>query len=477
MGALERALSLEPRNAELWVDIGYLMLELERDAEANEAALGALALAPEDPNALIVAAQVANVRGDRAQAEALLRRVHARDPQHLAARASLASVLERANRHEEAEREVREGLRSAPDHPLLNLVAAKCAFHRGDLGACEAFIGRIGDAPGLIPQHAAYLMAQSLAARQRHAEAFAAFGAANRIAAAQAERLGVRPDAHLEELRDERDCFSAGWVSGWSVLGPPAPLPFTPAYLVGFPRSGTTLLEQILDAHPGVAAIEEQYLLEQGFKGHALPYPRWLAGLEQATRERLRAQYATRVLAQRPDAAGRVLVDKLPLRLAQAGAVQRLVPEARFVFALRHPYDVVLSCFMQEFRPNPAMTNFYTLESTARYYDLVMSMWAQHRAQQQLAVVVVRYEDLVEDLEAEVRPALAHLGLDWDPRVEAFAAHAQERSISTPSYAQVSRGLYSNARGRFNAYLPHFSPEARALLDPWVERWGYPPVA
>jgi hypothetical protein len=183
------------------------------------------------------------------------------------------------------------------------------------------------------------------------------------------------------------------------------------------------------------------------------------------------------VLEHRPDAAGRVVVDKFPLKLARAGAIQRLFPDARFILALRHPYDVVLSCFMQEFQANPAMANFYTLVGAARYYDAVMALWQRHRGQHPLAVATVRYESLIEDLEAEVRPALAHLGVEWDEKVQGFAAHALGRGrIRTPSYSQVSQGLYLSARGRFGRYLPHFSAEPRALLDPWVARHGYAPV-
>jgi tetratricopeptide (TPR) repeat protein len=475
LSALMQALLLAPQDAALLVTLATLLHELGRDVEAQPAAERALALAPADPNAVLVAASVANARGEGARAEALLRALIARSPHLATARARLASLLERASRFEEAEREARAGLKTATHEPLLNLVVAQCALHRGDLDSCELHLGRIRAASGTIPQHAAYLAAQLLAAREMHAEAFAAFATANRLAAAHAAR--VAPPTDLAEVVAERGVFSDAWVAGWAPLAPPAALPFQPAFLVGFPRSGTTLLEQILDAHPGVSAIEEQPFLDDRIKEPACDHPQGLATLDHAAREGLRARYAAAVLAHRPEAAGRVLVDKLPLNLARAGAIQRLFPEARFLFALRHPYDVVLSCFMQEFAPNPAMVNFHSLEGAARYYDAVMALWAQHRAQQALAVVTVRYEALVDDLEAEVRPALAHLGLDWDPRVAAYAEHARSRGrIRTPSYAQVRQGLYTSARARFVKYLPLFSVEVRALLDPWVERWGYAPV-
>lgn len=476
--ALEQALGLEPHHAELWIGLAELLHDLGRDGEAQSAIDRALALAPGDRKVALFAAIIANARGDDAQAEAILRKLLASRAFDSEARANLASMLERANRPVDAEREAREGLKVAPHEPLLNLVTAQCAFHRRDFDTCDMFLGRIRNAPGLIPQHAAYLAAQVQDARDRHDLAFAAFTTANRIAAANAARVGVRPEENLGQLTAELGIFTDAWVATWAPLAGPDPLPFAPAFLVGFPRSGTTLLEQIFDAHPGVIGLDEQTFLEDQFNAPTVAYPAGLALLSHGDRESLRTQYATRVLQHRPDAAGRVVVDKLPLNLARAGAIHRLFPEARFIFALRHPYDVVLSCFMQEFQANPAMANFYTLEGAARYYDAAMSLWVRHRSQHPLAVVTARYEALIDDLESEVRPALAHLGVDWDARVEGFAAHALGRGrIRTPSYSQVSQGLYTSARSRYIKYLSHFSVEARALLDPWVATHGYAPVA
>lgn len=482
--ALEAALRLDPRQVEMWTGLGELLHTLGKDDEALAALERALALRPRDPVALLFAAIVHNARGDSAASEAILRGLLAEQPFHAAARANLASLLERSNRYAEAEREAREGLKVAPNEPLFSLVVAQCALHRKDLDTCETFLGRIRaclgrdprHAAGLIPQHAAYLEARLLHARDRVDEAYAAFLAANRIAAARGAERGIDPREFREQLAAEARTFTAGWVAGWQPLPDPEPLPFRPAFLVGFPRSGTTLLEQIIDAHPDAIGLDEQPFLEDELNAMPSGYPVGLPTLSVAERAQLRAGYAAKVLRRRPDAAGKVVVDKFPLKLARAGAIHRVFPEARFVFALRHPYDVVLSCFMQEFGLNSAMANLFTLEDAARLYDSVMALWLRHRAQLPLAVVTVRYESVVEDLAAEVAPALAHLGLAWDERVQGFAEHARGRGrIRTPSYSQVSQGIYTHARGRFVRYARHFSPEARALLDPWVERWGYAP--
>jgi len=481
--ALQDAIRLDPGHGPWWRALAEQLHKLGRDAEARPAASRARALMPDDPDSALLVAVLDHQLGATAEAEAALRELLARQPLNAAARANLASLLERSNRHAEAEREAREGLKAAPHEPLLLHVVARCALLRRDLDTCALYLEReraaIAREPrharSLLPQHAAYLEGELANARGRDAECFAAYARANAIAAGNAARLGFDGGRFHAELDAEAAAATPEIVAAWRPLPGPAPLPFQPAYLVGFPRSGTTLLEQILDAHPGAVGLEEVGCIEDALQAIPGGHPAGLGALDVAAREQARRYYAARVLERAPDAAGRTLIDKLPLRLVRAGGVQRLVPEARFILALRHPYDSVLSCFMQEFGMNDAMANFFTLEDAARLYDRAMTLWTRHAELLPLQVVTVRYEALVADLESEVRPVLAHLGLGWDARVQGFARHAVERGgIRTPSYSQVTQGLYTHARGRHRRHAERFSPAVRALLDPWVERWGYP---
>lgn len=482
LAALEDALRIEPTRSGLWMSVAEIQHHLGRERDARVAVERVLALEPGHGPALLLSAVIDNSLGDEERGERTLRGLLSLQPHNGAARANLASLLERANRFVEAEREAREGLRAAPYDPLLNHVVAQCALHRRDLDTCEFYLQRVGAALareprleiGPMPQHAAYLTAQLLRARGRHDDAFAAFVAANRIAASNATRRGVDGREFLAEVAAEAALFPADGVVVAADLGELGALPFRPAFLVGFPRSGTTLLEQMLDAHPDIVGLEEKGCFEEALNLLPGGYPGGLARVASADRAQARSRYAAGVLEHRPDAVGKVLVDKLPLRLARAGAIHRLLPDARFIFALRHPYDVVLSCFMQEFGFNTAMANLYTLEGAAALYDTTMALWVRYREQFPLAVVTVRYEALVADLASEVAPVLEHLGVAWDARVEGFAEHAVGRGrIRTPSYSQVRQGIYTEARGRYLSYAEHFTPKVRALLDPWVERWGY----
>jgi hypothetical protein len=159
-----------------------------------------------------------------------------------------------------------------------------------------------------------------------------------------------------------------------------------------------------------------------------------------------------------------------------AATIHRAFPDAKFVFTLRHPCDVVLSCFMQNFHVSEDRVSFLDIGAAAAMYDAVMTQWERCRTVMPLEVHIVRYEDLVSDPEANLRPLVAFLGLEWDEALLEHQRTARERGhIRTPSYAQVTEKLYTRSTGRWEAYRRHLAP-ALPILAPWVERFGYEPI-
>jgi hypothetical protein len=223
--------------------------------------------------------------------------------------------------------------------------------------------------------------------------------------------------------------------------------------------------------HSDVHVLEEEPVLQRA--QDALGDMAKLPDLAPAAVERLRNVYFEALDAIAPDAAGKCVVDKLPLNILGAPLIHRLFPDARIILSLRHPCDAVLSCFMQAFEPNDAMANFFDLRDAADLYDKVFAFWEQCRAGLPLDVHTLRYEALIADPEAEMRALIAFLGLAWDERLLDHRRTAAGRgTILTPSYAQVIQPLYRRAAGRWERYRPQLR-DVLPVLCPWAERHGY----
>jgi len=245
--------------------------------------------------------------------------------------------------------------------------------------------------------------------------------------------------------------------------------------MLGFPRSGTTLLENILNAHPKVETFEEISAgqicidrIERVLVGRAPPEP------TERTYAAAREEYYTEIDRRRRKPDVEVLVDKMPIRSADASFFDCLFPEWRYIFSVRHPFDVVLSCFKQRFKPNIAMENFRTFEGAVRLYDFTMKQWFDHFSLDDPKVHYVRYDSLVTDFKETTSKALDFLGVAWVDEVNNFAAAAEKRAATTPSYQKVRKGLSVGVQTYWRNYDFLFKSKAAEPLYKWAEHFGYP---
>jgi tetratricopeptide (TPR) repeat protein len=244
-----------------------------------------------------------------------------------------------------------------------------------------------------------------------------------------------------------------------------------PAFLVGFPRSGTTLLDTFLMGHRETAVLEEVHLLGAAERqiGQVADLPR----APQEALENARNAYFAELDQLVGSSFSGLVVDKLPLNLLGGPFIQCLFPGAPIIFAQRHPCDAVLSGFMQSFVMNEAMASFLTIEESADLYDAVMSGWELLRDSFPLNVHTVCYENLVSDPETELRALSGFLGIPWDERMLDHAETAKGRGpIITPSYDQVTEPLSSRSVGRWRRYEKQLECVLPVLL-PWAQRLGY----
>ncbi|MEM7223131.1 MAG: sulfotransferase [Pseudomonadota bacterium] len=468
---IERALALKPGQPAYSFNLGNALRALGRSEAALAAYLQAAEARPGFLKAHLARGNLLFELGRHEESEAAYGQALALAPDHPAALARLVLLLERSHRLEEAEAALERALAAAPAEPLVSLAAARVARR---LGAHEQALERLTALEGnqLPPDLAAEAAFERGALLDRAGmpnRAFTAFAEANRLLA-EGPRFGAElTAAYLDLIGRLTDLPAAPEPT--AMDGP------TPAFLIGFPRSGNTLLGQILDAHPGARTLDETPTVRALVAAaERLPggYPDGLVGLTQDQRESLRAAYFHAADAVAGPRDGALLVDKQPLATVHVGLIHQVFPEAPIVFAQRHPLDVVLSCFMQALKAHYAPGGFVTLERTAALYGAVMTLWQRAAQRLPLALRVVRYEDLVEDFEGQVRGLLDHLGLAWDPAVAGFAEHARARGggSATPSYSQVTKPLYDSARYRWRAYARELAP-VMAELAPYVNSFGY----
>jgi hypothetical protein len=282
--------------------------------------------------------------------------------------------------------------------------------------------------------------------------------------------------SHLHKLAGT---LTPGHFQRWIEAGR-AFLPQKMAVLAGFPRSGTTLLEQVLDSHPGLVSSDER----EAFGRDIFP-AMWLTektrvpaaeAFDAIPLQRLsvqRTRYLNYMAAALNQPIGdRIHLDKNPTMTLLIPGMLRLFPETKLLIALRDPRDVVTSCFMQYLPLNTNSVCFLTLERTARRYAHDMGVWLKLREMIPTPWLQVRYEDSVADLEKEARRVLDFLGLPWDPSVLNYRERLKAKAVSSPTYEAVSKPLYTSAIGRWKNYQKYLEP-CLPILQPFIEAFGY----
>jgi predicted Zn-dependent protease len=270
-------------------------------------------------------------------------------------------------------------------------------------------------------------------------------------------------------VRALADSITPQWAASLRPLepGPRA----SPAFLVGFPRSGTTLLDTFLMGHPDVLVLEEEHMMAEAERvlGDTADLPHRSSAELGRARESYFAELDRHVGRE---FAG-LVVDKLPLNMLAVAKIHCLFPDARILFAQRHPCDVVLSGFMESFTLNEAMACFLRIDTAADLYDAAMEVFTRSREALPLTIHDLVYEQLVEDPGSALRPVIEFLGLDWHPELLDHQRTARGRGvINTPSYDQVSRPLNILPSGRWKRYEEDLEPVLPILLK-WAGRLGY----
>jgi tetratricopeptide (TPR) repeat protein len=249
-----------------------------------------------------------------------------------------------------------------------------------------------------------------------------------------------------------------------------------PVFLIGFPRSGTTLLDTILRSHKSINVIEEQSLVDNLINDLNNNMKANFSNLNLITSDKVK-ELRNSYFKKREDLVGYekkiIYIDKMPLNIINVVELNKIFPNAKFILALRNPYDVVLSCFMQPFIPNDAMSNFYNLKDSADLYDLIMELWKKYNQILTLNTHTVKYESVVNYFDDTMKELINFLNIEWSDELKNFHLTAQKRGIiHTPSYDQVNQPLYKQSILKWKNYSDQFL-ETNAKLSKWAEIFKY----
>ena len=511
--AWRKALELDPKDPEPHLQVGLRLLARKDYLAARDILLDAFELDREAPRPRILAARACamaqdfrgcedllkpwrswlpladeNLQMEVARlllllaeapgARAVLQDLLARSPQRIDARILLAKVNERHNLLDEAEALLAPLDAMELSEPLRREVCqvrALLAMRNNNPTLARSLLDQSG--PVHDSDYAYYYELGSVCDKLR--DASAAMRALREAHARHvAELKHAAPDSFEPDalaLPGAVRELTAEEFKAWPQYRAPDSRD-SPVFVVGFPRSGTTLLEQMLDAHPQLQSMDETPFFERlasKLRAHDPRILRDLAVLRQYDCDELRKKYFLLTAERIQRRPGTQLVDKNPLNMMWLPLIHRLFPRAKFILCVRHPCDVILSCYMQNFRSSVLGAACENLERLAAAYVQAMQTWLQHVSVIRPDVLVSRYEDLVADSAAQTRRIADFLELADATSMLQFDRRAREKGyIATPSYSQVIEPVNTKGMNRWLRYRDYFEP-VLPILQPMLDHWGY----
>ena len=440
-----KALDLHQPVGKLCANLGLNLRNQGKLDEAEKYYRMAMELEPDNITSLLGWVKVEEARRDFERAWELIRQVEVLDPDDNGLALVRATLHSRAKEYDKA---------------LLELEGIKAKIKDDELGPSLFLeIGRTLDKLG------------------RYDEAFASYDTANRKIV-EGPRSAYNEEGPRKQAVRIKRFFNRKrlQILPRATVRADCPLPL---FIIGFPRSGTTMTEQILTAHPAICAGDELTFVNDltrfGAKllNSPLDYPESFADLWMGDNQEALDDYRDWYLKRTQqlgilEEGARWFTDKMPLNETHLGMIHLVFPQSPVVHLLRHPLDVVLSTFFVDLSHGHRCS--YQLKTAATHYLLVMDLVEHYKREMDVRYMAVKYEDLVTDQEVHVKKLLEFIGEPWDARCLDF--HKNKRFARTASYAQVTEKLYTTSRYRYKNYRKHLE-EIIPMLEPVIERLGY----
>ncbi len=475
--SLQESLEINPRNAKAHFRLGTVFHALKKTKDAENSFRKAVELQPNHVQAINCLGEILLLEDEDISLECFQKAIEI-DPGFVGGWINIINYYEINNKLDKAREFLDKALKLHSDPPVLLIILQAIIMRRE--GKFESALEVLTSSPP--PQ-------DIREAVRYHSELGKLYDRAGKYDLAYShfteshENYQQLPAFHevdknryLQVLREYRENITYAWAS-------PSPEPadknafHEPVFVVGFPRSGTTLTGQILDSHPRLQLMEEFdsiTKIEMELRQSGI-FPGGFADMTPTQVQELQAKYFDKVNGFMKLEKDKILIDKLPLNIVKIGLICKIFPKSKIVLVIRHPFDACLSNYMQNYALNDPMANFFTMKDAVNLYNEVMGLWGLYRENMQLDYHLIRYEDIVENIESEAKKMLDFIGVEWDDQVLSFYNRSLDRRIRTPSYHQVTEPIYKRSMYRWKGYREYFREHA-PLLAPYVAEFGYPDI-
>ena len=456
-----RALQFQPDSPQVLFNLANVLQDQEKLAEAVEVYHRAIRLDPEYADAHNNLGSTLRLQGRLDEAAAAYRRAVEIKPDFAEAHQNLAVVLQGRGDHDLAIEHYRKtiALDRGRVRVFADIVNSK-RFTEDDRPEIDEIERLLTDEslPRETKSQLNFALGKAFNDCRQWDRAFDHYRRGNELADVTFDQ-----QASLEYVKAMIDTFTAETIAERSRFGRDS---WRPIFIVGMPRSGTTLVEQIVASHPkatGGGELDELRVLSfdvRSLSRSSQPYPRCMADIDRQLSVELADRYLERLNKIDPEA--RRVTDKMPQNFLYLGLIDMLLPGARVIHCRRHPLDVCLSCYFVNFTQRLSFA--YSLESLGvyyRHYEMLMDHWRRVRP---TAMFEVDYERLVADQEGVSRRLIEFCGLDW--HAECLSFHKNRRPVQTASSWQVRRPIYSRSVERWKHYEQHLNPLKDALAWP-----------
>jgi tetratricopeptide (TPR) repeat protein len=484
LAAYQQLVKAYPGISQLWFELGIAAGGDLDFALAHKAFQTSASLAPKDATLLVLIGQQYQRLRQLDEVRGCFERAVAADENSSPARLSLAAWFERERKLDDAWGCVEECLgRNSRDGEALYFKAF--LLHRQGRNQEAEIVLRdlikAGSGDATTKYSSRHLLGAVLDELGQYAEAMRWMTESKTLLRQTTDTTALQRiyDQTDRQRRELLASLTAADIQRWRAEGGEAS-PFNLVFLGGHPRSGTTLVEQILGAHPDIRAFDEPEAFTQEIANEVAPAHSargltldGLNAMSAATRANLRRRYFKSLLREAGDEAGaRVLVDKNPSPTASLHLWLRVFPDLRVIIPLRDPRDVVISCFFQNFTLTAASVNFLSLGRTARHFADLTDVWLRMKQLGGFEWLETRYEDMVENLEVEGKRVTEFAGLPWDANQAKFYEAARRKFVFAPTYHDVTKPVHKRAVRRWE----HYAEELRPVLDilaPYCKAFGY----